>query len=290
MDRNKVNIEIFGLRTVGLIDTGAAISCISENLISKFKNNKIKFEETNSMNIYGVGGEEHKVKGKVTIPLKFKGLVVNYTLYVIVGLQYPLILGDDFLSDNKCNIHYPSRTLYLHDQTWQVALISTKGGKAKTAKSCTIPANNIAEIPVLIPKAFLNDIVLLEPIPQLAKAELLGASCLVRTTMSKARIQIINPNDKPITLPKFYNVADISKVDAKSVQNLSDEKKNCKKLNTVGSIGLNKNPKKSKIDFDLSSSNLTNGQKLKLTKFLDKNRDIFANDMSELGMTNIGFH
>jgi len=59
-------------------------------------------------------------------------------------LQYPLILGDDFLLDNKCNIHYPSRTLFLHESAWQVALITTKGGKAKTAKRCTIPRNTIS--------------------------------------------------------------------------------------------------------------------------------------------------
>lgn len=125
MNRNKINLEIFGVRTVALVDTGAAISCISEELYIKLKGNNPKVEVANAMNIYGVGGEKHRVIGKVTLPLKFKGLVINYAFFIIRDLQYSLILGDNFLLDNKCNIHYPSRTLYLHESAWQVALITT---------------------------------------------------------------------------------------------------------------------------------------------------------------------
>ena len=49
MNRNKINLEIFGVRTVALVDTGAAISCISEELYIKLKGNN----PTNAMNIYG---------------------------------------------------------------------------------------------------------------------------------------------------------------------------------------------------------------------------------------------
>ena len=121
MNRNKINLEIFGVRTVALVDNGAAISCISEELYIKLKGNN----PTNAMNIYGVGGEKHRVIVKVTLPLKFKGLDINYAFFIIGDLQYSLILGDYFLLNNKCNIHYPSRTLYLHESAWQVALITT---------------------------------------------------------------------------------------------------------------------------------------------------------------------
>jgi hypothetical protein len=43
------------------------------------------------MNIYGVGGEKHRVIGKVTLPLKFKGLDINYAFFIIGDLQYIFI-------------------------------------------------------------------------------------------------------------------------------------------------------------------------------------------------------
>ena len=292
MDRNKVTVDIFGLRTVGLVDTGAAISCISQNIISRLQNKNLKIENTNNMNICGVGGEEHRVKGKVNLPVKFKGLIVKYAFYVIENLQYPLILGDDFLLDNKCNIHYPSRTLHIHEGAWQVALITTTAGKAKTTKRLTIPAKSIAEIPVLIPEQFINDYIILEPVPFLADYdhEILGASCLVRATKSSTRMQIINPNDRPVTIPKYTKIATVSLVNEKSIQDINDDKYEEKEnKQVIGNINKKKG-NKSKLEFDLTSSDISEDQKCQLLKFLNKNRDVFAADLSELGKCNVGEH
>lgn len=100
--------------------------------------------------------------------------------------------------DNKCNIHYPSRTLHIHESAWQVALITTTAGKAKTTKRLTIS--------VLIPEQIIDDYIILEPIPFLAdyEHEILGASYLVRTTKSSTRMKIINPNYRPVTIPYVY--------------------------------------------------------------------------------------
>ena len=120
-------------------------------------------------------------------------------------MQHPLILGDDFLLANKAYIHYPTRTLYLHEGTVQVALINTQVGSARNAKTVTIPGSKMCELPVIIPKRYLNKPVILEPVPYLEKCQLMGACCLVQATRSKtsrSRMQIINPNSHPVTLPK----------------------------------------------------------------------------------------
>lgn len=179
MDRNKINVEIFGIKTIGLVDTGAAISCVSDSQINKLNQKDLKISNTSTIHIYGVGGEEHMILGKVTLPLRFNRLIIKYPFYVVQQLQYPLILGDDFLSQNKCNIHYPTRTLYLHEGSWQVALLSAKNGRARVAKRCKIPANSIAEIPVKIPENIGNDSVLLEPLDYLTNCNLIEATCLV---------------------------------------------------------------------------------------------------------------
>lgn len=296
MDKNKITIEIYDVKTIGLVDTGASISCVSENLINKLNQSKIELERTNFMNIYGVGGEEHKVLGKVTLPLKFQGLVIKHRFHVVQDLQYPVILGDDFLLQNKCNIHYPSRTLYIHEGSLQVSLLSTKSGKARTAKRFKVPANSMANISVKISDIFLNDVVLLEPLPLLNKYELIGASCLVKVSKSGSKFQIINPTDMAVTIPKFSIIANVMPVVEDSIQSLSDDKREKQKNKCVANINSSKMKKekskrsKSKIDFDLDSSDMTNDQKQKFLKFLNVNRDVFAADLSELGKCNIGEH
>lgn len=290
MDRNKVNIEIFGSKTIALVDTGAAISCISEDLYHKMKSNSPKMDQIGSMNIYGVGGEQHRVIGKVILPLKLKGLVINYGFYIIGDLQYPLILGDDFLRDNKCNIHYPSRTLYMHENALKVALITTKGGKAKAAKRYVIPAKSIADVPVFLPKTFMNNTLLLEPVPNLFNYQVMGASCLVKTKNARTKLQIINPNDEDIVIQKYSALANIVNIEVNSVQSMSDCQNNNKHAKTVGNINIKNKKKSNQTEFDLTNSDMTNDQKERLKKFMDNNGDIFSNDLSELGVTNCGYH
>ncbi|CAG2186234.1 unnamed protein product [Mytilus edulis] len=74
MDRNRINIQILDVKTNGLVDTGAAVSCISYDLVKKFEN-KVRLDRADIPNIYGVGGEKHKVKGKVLLNPK-SGLVL----------------------------------------------------------------------------------------------------------------------------------------------------------------------------------------------------------------------
>ncbi|CAG2200816.1 unnamed protein product [Mytilus edulis] len=298
MDRNRINIQILDVKTNGLVDhvdTGAAVSCISYDLVKKFEN-KVRLDRADIPNIYGVGGEKHKVKGKVMLPLNFKGLIIDYSFLVIEDLQHPLILGDDFLLANKANIHYPTRTLYLHEGTVQVALINTQVGNARMAKTITIPGSNMCELPVIIPKKYLNKPVILEPVSYLEKSQLMGACCLVQATRSNSayvKMQIINPNRDPVTIPRNQVVAMVSHVDIKTLQNLSDVEKQNINTNSVSNLETKqreKSKKKSKLDFDLSSAELTDIEKQKLKKFLDNNRNVFATDLSELGQTNIYQH
>jgi hypothetical protein len=49
----------------------------------------------------------------------------------------------------------------------------------------------------------------------------------------------------------------------------------------------NSNKSKSTIKFDLSQSELNHQQKQKLQPFLNKNRDVFATNLSEMGHTTL---
>ncbi|CAC5367725.1 unnamed protein product [Mytilus coruscus] len=163
-------------------------------------------------------------------------------------------------------------------------------------KTITIPGSNMCELPVIIPRKYLNKPVILEPVSYLENSQLMGACCLVQATRSNSayvKMQIINPNKDPVTIPRNQVVAMVSHVDIKTLQNLSDVEKQIRNTDSVSNLETkqkDKSKKKSKLDFDLSSAELTDIEKQKLKKFLDSNRNVFATDLSELGQTNIYQH
>ena len=98
------------------------------------------------------------------IPLKFdKDTLIYQSFYIIENIQYPLIIGTDFLENNKANVDYSTKMLYLHNGLAQVALISTKQNAAKADKDIQLPARKMTLIPVKIPKCFDGKQIILEP-------------------------------------------------------------------------------------------------------------------------------
>lgn len=107
-------------------------------------------------------------------------------------------------------------------------------------------------------------------------------------------MQIVNPTEEPITLPKFSIIASISPVIEISVQSMSHDENESPKYVANTNINREKcnveSKQKTNIDFDLSTSDMTNDQKHRLNIFLQQNRDVFAAEISELGKCNIAEH
>ena len=203
IEGNNVNVDILGIKTKGLIDTGAAVSCISSCLFNKLDKTKIKVNLSRINNVYGVGGEGISVKGQVKLPLKFdKEPVVYQNFYIIDKIQHSLIIGNDFLEYNKANINYPTKTLNLYDGIAQIALISTRQNEAKTLKHIELPARKISIIPVKIPKQYIGKQIILEPSQSLQNS-IVGAACLVSPSNQQAVMQVINANEDKVVLNKM---------------------------------------------------------------------------------------
>ncbi|CAC5404844.1 unnamed protein product [Mytilus coruscus] len=220
IEGNAVNVDILGIKTKGLIDTEAAVSCISNSLFNKLDKTTIKVNLSRIHNVYGVGGEGISVKGQVKLPPKFdKEPVVYQIFYIIDKIQYSLIIGNDFLEYDKANIDYPTKTLNLNDGIAQIALIRTKQNEVKTLKHIELPARKISIIPVKITKHYVGKQIVLEPSQSLQNKSIVGAACLVSPSTQQAVMQVINPNDDKVVLNRNEIVALISGIQPNSIQN-----------------------------------------------------------------------
>ena len=294
MNGNRVFVDILETRISALVDTGATVSCVSADIVNKLG---FSVDEADIEHIVGISGKGLVVRGKVVLPLNFKGTILKYEFLVIDGIKYPLLLGDDFLRDNQASIHYPSQSLHLHDGTITVALITTPMGKARNAKRVKIEPKTVCEIPVKLPEKFKNKAVLLEPSQNLIDSQLMGASCLVKPTKNRAVVQVINPNDHAVVLHRRVIVASISHIYENSLQSITDKQTtssaNSPKMNKRDSnhdAYVASNEKADAMHFDLSNSGMTTDEQKKVHDFLNKHRYMFNTDLSELGETDVYHH
>jgi hypothetical protein len=110
----RIPILIFDIRTNGLIDTGAAASLVSSNILFKLKEKTVKSlkNEENAPIFKTVSGQALNSLGKYEFPVTInKEHTFLHTFYVINNLKENCILGIDFLSQKNVKINTKNRQL-----------------------------------------------------------------------------------------------------------------------------------------------------------------------------------
>ena len=120
----RIPILIFDIRTNGLIDTGAAASLVSSDILFKLKEKTVKSlkNEENAPIFKTVSGQALHSLGKYEFPVTInKNHTFLHSFYVMSSLKENCILGIDFLSQNNVKINTKNRQLnYDHAEAEQI--------------------------------------------------------------------------------------------------------------------------------------------------------------------------
>ena len=276
------------LKIRALIDTGSSICAINEKtfLKSKFANNQLFTSDIK--HIVGAGGATYPVKGKIKVDFELGGVILSQIFYIIPALRHSMILGTDFCKEKSVCLNWNTNKLSLIKDSVTVNVIRVTPGYARVNRNCSIPPNTITNVCVRLSKALPNRNYLLEPFKNL-KLDCLTARCLIKNRNNKGYLQILNPTNEVINLKSGLILATINDVDSSKIFTL-DEDKSINK-STVSSVNsVQTDPNKTNLKFDLSKADLTDQQKQQLNIFLNKNRDVFATSLEELGKTNVYKH
>jgi len=134
MHKNTTVVEIQGVKTKALIDTGAQISCCSSVFFNKLSFTPKVLNKSEYPFIKGVGGKPLKVLGKIPLPLSFQGAIYTHCIHVVENLDHSLIVGMDFWGQNGVKLCLKTNTLHFSDTTPKVCLIHTRAGLARATK------------------------------------------------------------------------------------------------------------------------------------------------------------
>jgi hypothetical protein len=112
-NENFLALQVNFKSVLGLIDTGAITSCISDQFARFLRlrpvpcKDKIKLISANSSPICSLG--------TVDVELSIQGLVIPFTVHVLKSLSHKLILEQDFLQSSNAVINCGDRSITLFE-------------------------------------------------------------------------------------------------------------------------------------------------------------------------------
>ncbi|UYV78709.1 K02A2.6-like [Cordylochernes scorpioides] len=210
LQRNKTTqIEINDYTVEALIDTGAVVSCIDEELSYKLK---LKVVKDNNLNLKAAG--DHKLNAKGRSMVSFNMDQEKYTIQMIVleKCNPKIILGDDFLSHYKALINCRNNTLWIESPN-NMDQDDTSLKYARAVEDRIIPEFSLCLVKGYCEPTTDDKEILIENLSSLtSKYCLITTRSLLKNTRFPD-IWLLNPSSKPIKIHRHMKVGIISEVD-----------------------------------------------------------------------------
>ena len=306
-----------------LVDTGAAVTVISTEFYHKVLSMSSPLENSQILqSVKTANGAHIPIEGIATFDIRLGRTEYRCSAYVISGLSYSVVLGRDFLQQNRAIINMGTHTVeFPGDDVLNFANESSPPSPlpVKCGKTQIIDAHCEAVIPATIGLTPNNVIGLIEPGEQLMnRYHLAGAASLVCPGIQgNVPFRLANPTDKPVTvfrgatlgqfIQRGFDVTPVDTVAPISCNQLPTPTQLCTHpptLNRLRSESSEPNlaasetpppstshPTTTPADLpDLSKSVLTPPEKQALTDLLNEYPDVLSQSTTTLGRTNLVQH
>ena len=206
-----------------LADSGAAISCLNHQAYLKAGLQRNFPLRTPSIGLVkGVCGTPINVLGSVTIPIRIAQLELTQTFHVLDAIQHDIILGLDFLTEQKACLNFDNNTLELQKGLAEVNLCAHNSNRRlhliRVIGNISLPPRSETVIPVNTRGQLKSEIGLIEPLTSLpSRHHLMGSHCVVSSKQRRFAYKILNPTNESITLKHHEPVGHIQALDPDAI-------------------------------------------------------------------------
>ncbi|UYV64395.1 K02A2.6-like [Cordylochernes scorpioides] len=211
LQKNKtIRIVIKGMPIEGLIDTGAMVSCIDEELVKKLE---LKIIPDKNLKLKSADDQKLNAIGKSRVKFKINKKEYEIEMIILKKCNPVIILGDDFLSQNKALINCQNNTLWVEspnvfDQN------ESNLRYAHIAEDKIIPEYCLCLVKGYSKTSITGREILIENIPSLTtKYNLITTRSLLNNTKKYLTIWILNGTNKPVKLFRNTKIGILSEVD-----------------------------------------------------------------------------
>ncbi|CAC5363969.1 unnamed protein product [Mytilus coruscus] len=264
---NLIKIRVANHFGMAMVDSGATISAISADFYYANLQKTVPLEKAYLRQLAQVE-QLLRAIGQIHVTIEIGRLSMEQTFQVFENFRHSIILGLDFLDQQKARLNFDDKTLVLQSGITEVPLTN---GENNDNSICFISLINDEVIPsrseVIIPvqtvdKSIKSKIGIIEPNPALVgKQNIVGATCLVQIRNNKSFLQVLNPTNAKVRLSKHTKIGKFSEIIENSISSeITDD-----------TIQIN--------SIDKGTQNNNNEAK-----------DVFAINLSELGCTDLHPH
>ena len=276
---NEINVSI-------LIDTGSAVSIISEHLWDKaLKESRLRPVHTP---VLAANGESLSIKGHTLASISIAGCTVRHRVLVSSNVSQECLLGADFLASHDCIVDFPNRQLKMGQEN--AAIMQTTKDSNEV---CRVTVADTTAIKAGREELLWADVYnkhgqqvqwtgMLEPKPgSIEKYQLLVARTLSTPDSAQIPVRVINMSPCSVTLHKGTNVGEFHPLmDELAVDEFQgthphsySERSSCNVVST-----------------DNLGEELTETQQEALSSILYQFTDVFSTGKSDLGRTSELMH
>jgi hypothetical protein len=294
-NENFLALQVNFKSVLGLIDTGAITSCISDQFARFLRlkpvpcKDKIKLISANSSPICSLG--------TVDVELSIQGLVIPFTVHVLKSLSHKLILGQDFLQSSNAVINCGDRSITLFEGLVCAALTRYQDRESvlRLTQDVILPAATETIVKLFVPNHARRKIGLVETFPQLKNKFLVVANAVVHPKGSYTIGRILNTGLTPRRLRAKTPIARISLIDVSDPFNaamlsIDGEQETCTN-ETRRTVPMPEHADRLKLlnikGLTFDNPDLTEEQLSQLTALLYEYQEIFCADYEQLPMSNL---
>jgi len=141
---NHVVVKILYRSVRSLIDTGSA-STMSERLARDLRLPVSSTHRGDYKCLFTANGSQLHIVGKCDVRMNFSGLIIPHSVIIVRDLQENLILGADFLSQNKVIIDYSQKIVSIAGDLVRLPLQSATDGNLTVITTRTVCLQPMSE-------------------------------------------------------------------------------------------------------------------------------------------------
>lgn len=285
-----------------LVDCGSPVTIIRLDLWRQLRTNDSRVEHEPE-DFQGVTHDGLRVIGVTKLQLQIGGVNASHPVLIADGIAHKFILGNDFLTLNKCDIMNSQGVIKFGNISVPYTLFrSTVNCVSPVVCSIatTIGANEEAVIPAMLDareEYAPGDTILLEPRYNRQKESILTGRVLINYISPIVPVLMCNLSGKPVTIPSEQVLAEDERVvviEAKHANNPSFRTAG-ERTGTVAVIVQNGTDSKIKRTvvqqaMENADKSLTVEQQMALEQLLEKYSNAFSSGPDDMGRTNLIQH
>lgn len=282
-------IHVVGLsKCKALVDSGSSINLISSNVLHKFHSHSVVRCD---IPINSVVGNAVSIKSKVALRFKIENILFEEIFHIIpsdFSPHFQIILGIPFISKFQCSINFKDNVLTSKNFSTPLINLNSSNLMTNVCHNQEIPvfamtkivippgSQKIVKVKHNMPLNFNSDLIFITPNSFNLNKNYLVSNSVCKKNQNSLYVQIANFSTESVHINKGTKLGVINEIF--SSENLYRESVNMLETEEIGQV--DHTDLKWSTDFDLS--HLDYKLKVKVQKFLDKNRDVFASSVLDL--------